>query len=83
MSGTLAGGLKARDKNLARDPDFYRNIGAMGGRNGNTGGFAMKIPCFCDVIPEMHHKAMCAGLKGGLKSRRRTVEAKSKQERSA
>lgn len=31
MSGTLKGGIKARDKNLASNPDFYKKIGKMGG----------------------------------------------------
>ena len=39
MSATRAGGLKARDKNLAKDPDFYKKIGAIGGKKGHTGGF--------------------------------------------
>ena len=39
MSATRAGGLKARDKNLAKDPDFYKKIGALGGKKGHTGGF--------------------------------------------
>lgn len=75
MSGTLEGGLKARDKNLARDPEHYRTIGKIGGRNGNTGGFAKKIPCFCDDIQEPHHRAQCAGIKGGRISRRRAAES--------
>ena len=40
MAGTLEGGRKAAAKNLARDPDFYKNIGRRGGQNGTTGGFA-------------------------------------------
>lgn len=44
MSGTRAGGIKARERNLAKDPDFYRRIGRKGGHNGKgenyTGGFA-------------------------------------------
>lgn len=59
MAGTLEGGKKAAIKNLARDPDFYKNIGRIGGRNGNTGGFAAN--------PEL---ARIAGAKGGKKSRR-------------
>lgn len=41
MAGTKAGALKARDKNLARDPDFYGKIGRIKGQNGQ-GGFASK-----------------------------------------
>jgi hypothetical protein len=41
MAGTKAGGLKAAATNKARrGADFYAKIGAKGGRNGSTGGFA-------------------------------------------
>lgn len=40
MAGTKEGGKRAAQKNLARDPNFYARIGAMGGKNGKTGGFA-------------------------------------------
>lgn len=59
MAGTREGGLKAAKKNLANDPNFYRRIGAIGGRNGKTGGFAAN--------PEL---ARWAGAKGGRISRR-------------
>jgi len=69
MSGTKAGGKLAAQKNLAKDPYFYAKIGAKGGRNGRTGGFAAN--------PEL---ARIAGAKGGRISRRKkaitpTVEA--------
>ena len=59
MAGTKAGGLKAAQKNLARDPDFYAKIGRKGGKNGRTGGFAAN--------PAL---ARIAGAKGGRISRR-------------
>lgn len=60
MVGTRAGGLKAAQTNKERHgEDFFRNIGAKGGRNGHTGGFASD--------PE---RAKEAGRRGGLKSRR-------------
>jgi len=59
MAGTKIGGLKAKEKNLAKDPNFYSKIGKIGGQNGNTGGFAAN--------PEL---ARIAGAKGGRKSRR-------------
>ena len=60
MVGTKAGGQKAAATNLKKyGPDFYRNIGSMGGRNGNTGGFAAN--------PEL---AKIVGAKGGRISRR-------------
>ena len=60
MAGTKAGGQKAAQKNLAKDPNFYAKIGAKGGKNGRTGGFAAN--------PEL---ARIAGAKGGRISRRR------------
>ena len=60
MSGTKAGGLKARQTNYERHgEDFYARIGKKGGVNGHTGGFAAN--------PELARKA---GAKGGKKSRR-------------
>lgn len=43
MSGTSAGGRRAKAKNLANDPDFYKKIGKLGGKAGNTGGFASDV----------------------------------------
>ncbi len=60
MAGTKVGGQKAAAKNLARDPLFYAKIGAKGGKNGTTGGFAAN--------PEL---ARIAGAKGGRISRRK------------
>ncbi|MFZ2125028.1 MAG: hypothetical protein WA087_00015 [Candidatus Saccharimonadales bacterium] len=60
MAGTKLGGQKAAAKNLAKDPFFYAKIGAKGGKNGNTGGFAAN--------PAL---ARIAGAKGGRISRRR------------
>lgn len=40
MSGTREGGLKARATNYKlHGDDFYKKIGATGGRNGHYGGF--------------------------------------------
>ncbi len=60
MAGTRKGGLKAAAKNVQKDPDFYARIGAKGGRNGRTGGFAAN--------PAL---ARIAGAKGGRISRRK------------
>ena len=60
MAGTLAGGKKAAVTNVARHgEDFYKRIGAKGGRNGITGGFAAN-----------RELARIAGAKGGRTSRR-------------
>ena len=59
MAGTINGGRKAAQKNLAKDPDFYVKIGRLGGVNGHTGGFAAN-----------HELAKVAGAVGGRISRR-------------
>ena len=60
MSGTKAGGQKAAQTNRERHgKDFYASIGAKGGRNSNTGGFAAN-----------RELARIAGAKGGRISRR-------------
>ena len=64
MAGTLAGGKKAAKTNILKyGKDFYARIGAKGGRNGHTGGFAAN--------PAL---ARIAGAKGGRKSRRTGVK---------
>ena len=41
MAGTVRGGKKAAETNKKfHGDDFYKKIGAIGGRNGHTGGFA-------------------------------------------
>ena len=61
MAGTKTGGLKAADTNKKKyGKDFYAKIGAIGGKNGHTGGFAAN--------PEL---ARVAGSKGGKVSKRR------------
>lgn len=60
MAGTKAGGKKAAITNRQNHgSDFYARIGAIGGRNGHTGGFASN--------PEL---AKRAGAIGGRKSKR-------------
>lgn len=66
MAGTKAGGKKAAATNKTKHgADFYARIGAKGGKNGNTGGFAAN--------PEL---ARIAGAKGGRVSRRRKATTK-------
>lgn len=61
MAGTKAGGQKAAATNKAKHgSDFYAKIGAKGGKNGRTGGFAAN--------PDL---ARIAGAKGGRISRRK------------
>lgn len=41
MAGTKQGGIAAARTNKAKyGADFYKNIGARGGKNGKSGGFA-------------------------------------------
>lgn len=55
------GGLSAKEKNLAKDPDFYKKIGAKGGSAPYTGkrGFAA-------IPPELRREY---GQKGGKVSK--------------
>lgn len=59
MAGTKEGGKKAAAKNVARDANFYANIGSKGGAAKVSKGFAAN--------PELARKA---GAKGGAISRR-------------
>lgn len=60
MSGNKAGGMKAAATNRKKyGVNFYKEIGAKGGRNGHTGGFAAN-----------KELARIAGAKGGRISRR-------------
>lgn len=68
MAGTREGGLKAKMKNLAHDPNYYATIGRMGGANGHCGGFAS------DAVGKDgltgYERARIAGAKGGRISKR-------------
>lgn len=69
MPGTKAGGAKAAATNKAKwGADFYRRIGAIGGKLGKTGGFAS------DVVGKDgltgHERASKVGAIGGKISRR-------------
>lgn len=72
MAGTPAGGLKAKARNLAKDPDFYKKIGAKGGANGKgpgyKGGFASNEVGEDGLTGR--ERAKLAGAKGGKISRR-------------
>jgi hypothetical protein len=63
MAGTKAGGKAAASTNKKKyGPDFYARIGAMGGKNGTTGGFAAGL--------EGRDRARKYGAIGGRISRR-------------
>ena len=69
MAGTVAGGKRAAAKNILRyGEDFYRRIGARGGKNGHTGGFASQTIGRDGLSGRQ--RARIAGAKGGHISRR-------------
>lgn len=69
MSGTKAGGLKAKATNIQNNPNFYREIGKIGGSKlGVVKGFAL-------ATPEQRREA---GRIGGKNSRRTGVRNKPK-----
>lgn len=76
MAGTREGGLKARARNLARDPNWYKKIGAKGGANGKgpgyKGGFASNEVGEDGLTGR--ERAKLAGAKGGAISRRTKKE---------
>ena len=74
MSGTKAGSLKAKATILAKNPNHYKEIGALGGKKSRGGGFASRTVCNCDAIDGLHIKPQCAGVKGGRISRRKPVK---------
>lgn len=63
MSGTAIGGKRAAETNKKKHgEDFYARIGAIGGMNGHTGGFAYG--------EEGRALARRVGVIGGRKSKR-------------
>lgn len=62
ISGTKIGGLKAREKNLASNPNYYIELGKRGGVAKNPKkGFGSKTP----------EERAEFGRKGGLNSRKK------------
>lgn len=59
MSGNTIGGQKARDKFLARDPDYYSKLGAKGGKVGVK-----------EYLSENREHAATIGRKGGQLSKK-------------
>ena len=68
MAGTKLGGQKAALTNKQRHGDgFYARIGAKGGRNGHTGGFASD--------PELARRAGAIG--GKISKRGKSLKKKT------
>ena len=61
MAGTISGGKLAAQKNLEKNPNFYKEIGSTGGKNGKGSkkGFAAN--------PELARK--CGALGGSISRR--------------
>lgn len=73
MSGTKAGGIKAKKTNLERHgEDFYARIGKKGGQNGHTGGFKTNLVGKNGMTG--FERARYYGRIGGMKSRRTGVK---------
>lgn len=69
MPGTTEGGKTASITNRNKyGGDFYARIGALGGKNGHTGGFAHKGVGTDGLTGK--ERAMAAGAKGGRISKR-------------
>lgn len=64
MGGTRLGGLKAKKKILARDPDYFKKIGAKGGHMSKGGKFATDRKFAAEM-----------GRRGGTASRRTVDES--------
>lgn len=87
MAGSKLGGLKtARTNKEKYGEDFYRSIGAIGGKRGRTGGFASNKVGKDGLTGRQ--RALIAGAKGGKTSRRgpsqkkviKTVELSNRDE---
>ena len=63
MAGTKEGGAKAKASNLKRNPNFYKELGAKGGKKGKKDG-AIK------GFAHSHERAVEAGRKGGHNGKR-------------
>lgn len=74
--GRREGGLfTARINKRKYGEDFYKRIGAMGGRASSTGrGLDHPATCDCSLIQGIHNVMQCRGKLGGLKSRRTGIK---------
>lgn len=62
MAGTKIGGQRARDKNLKKDPDFYKKLGKIGGSRPKTKPFGFRYMALNN--PDRHKKVSAQGGRG-------------------
>lgn len=79
MAGTKEGGRKARETNIKKHgKDFYKTIGAKGGRLSKNGGFAS------DKVGKDgltgRQRASLVGAIGGFRSRKRPSKKEGENE---
>ena len=73
MAGTKIGGKRAAITNKKKyGEDFYRDIGAKGGKRGKTGGFASNLKGADGLTGR--ERARLAGTVGGQISKRRRMK---------
>lgn len=73
MAGTKIGGKRAAITNKKKyGEDFYRDIGAKGGKRGKTGGFASNLKGADGLTGR--ERARLAGTKAGQISKRRRMK---------
>lgn len=64
MSGTITGGKQAAQTNKERyGEDWYKRIGAIGGKKGTTGGFAYAKLNYSEDDPRHPKNAGTKGVK--------------------
>jgi hypothetical protein len=74
VSGNKIGGLKVAQTNKRKyGEDYYVNIGRIGGKASNTGGFASNKVGADGLTGK--ERARLAGAVGGSKSKRKTIKS--------
>ena len=74
MAGTKEGARKAALTNLARDPDFYKKAGSLGGQvKSPHKGFGYDDRTLLQKLLRKPTRAQIAAAKGGRISKRRKV----------
>lgn len=80
MSGNKIGGIKAAATNYERHgKDFYKRIGAKGGSNGRTGGFASML-VGADGLTGRERARKVGALGGHISKRRQSKKEEQEEE---